>query len=125
MNRGGSLLGLFLWIIIIVFLYVVGFVVFPYKVYNYVCYSLSIISLSTCIIIGMYLLNKDNLIIQKLLKIDIVWLFVGILLTIFEISLGRYYSYNIYLPLMIYALRLLTIYTNIDKIANGIGQPHP
>ncbi|XRO76358.1 hypothetical protein ACO3VM_06105 [Methanocaldococcus sp. 10A] len=118
MNRGGSLLGLVLWIIITVFLCVVGFVVFPYKVYNYVSYSLITISLSTCFIIGMYLLNKDNLIIQKLLKIDIVWLFVGIFLTIFEILWDNNYSYNIYLPLLIYLGRLLSIYIDIAKISN-------
>ncbi len=66
----------------------------------------------------MYLLNKNNLILQKLLKIDTIWLFVGIFFTVFEILQGKYHSYNMYLPLTIYMLRLMIIYMYIDNIAD-------
>ncbi|AEH06422.1 hypothetical protein [Methanothermococcus okinawensis] len=113
MNRNGLLFGIFLWIIIVVFLYM-GFAIFPNKAYNYVCYSLTTISISTCCIIGLYLTNKDNLVIQKFLKIDIFWLFIGILLMIFEIILNKYHSYDMYLPLIIYFGRLISIYVDND-----------
>ncbi|ACX72550.1 hypothetical protein Metvu_0692 [Methanocaldococcus vulcanius M7] len=57
--------------------------------------------------------------VKKLLKIDVIWLFTGIILAIIEVTLNQnYHAYNEYLPWEIYMLRLMIIYMLIDKIAD-------
>ena len=119
----GLLIGAFIWFFILA-LNIVGFIIFPTNAsinhaVSYLCYVIIMLLFSTCILIGIYFFNKDNLMVKKLLKIDVVWLFVGIFMAIIEVILNQnYHAYNEHLPLLIYMLRLMMIYMFIDKIAD-------
>jgi len=118
------LIGAFIWFFILALNIVVGFIIFPTNAsinhaFSYLCYVIIMLLFSTCILIGIYFFNRDSLMVKKLLKIDVVWLFVGIFMAIIEVILKQNYrAYNERLPLLIYMLRLMMIYMFIDKIAD-------
>jgi len=120
----GLLVGAFIWFFILILNIVVGSMISSINspithAIGYLCYVTVILLFSTCILIGIYFFNRDNLMVKKLLKIDVVWLFVGIFMAIIEVILNQnYHAYNEHLPLLIYMLRLMMIYMFIDKIAD-------
>jgi len=120
----GLLIGAFIWFFILVLSVIISFIISSINssithAVSYLCYVVAILLFSTCILIGIYLFNRDSLMVKKLLKIDIIWLFTGILMAIMETTLKQnYHAYNEHLPLLIYMFRLMTIYWYIDKIAD-------
>ncbi len=123
-RRLGLLIGSAIWFFILIASIIAGFI-FSLKnipinrAVSYIGYVITMISFSTSILIGIYLFNRDNVMIKKLLKIDITWLFAGILMAIMETTLNQnYHAYNEYLPSLIYMFRLMIIYMYIDNIAD-------
>ncbi|AEH06425.1 hypothetical protein [Methanothermococcus okinawensis] len=111
----GAIVGFFIWLILYI---IIGFSVSSISnhAFNYLLYVISVISCSTFVLIGIYLFNKENPIVKELLKIDIGFLLVGIICAVIEITLHQSYNYDRNLPLIIYVVRLITIYMTIDKI---------
>ena len=119
------LIGVFIWFFILSSTTIAGLILSLKQIpiinhaVSYLINVIIMISFSTCILIGIYLFNRDSIMIKKLLKIDVIWLFVGILMAIVGIILNQnYHAYNEYIPLNIYMFRLMIIYMYIDNIAD-------
>ena len=121
-KRLGILIGSIIWFGILFLSVIIGFYLLIIRAnyineISYLLYVITTLLFSTCILIGIYWFNEGNPMLKKLLKIDVTFLIVGIIIAIFEIILNQpYHHYNEYLPLTIYMLRLMFVYKSIDEL---------